>query len=241
MALCKAAFAATNVVAEAECAFSRLDAFKEVLRLAAGISTGAVWELSIRQLITSFVTFAQGKLLIDQAGARFVGASMTCFVARDIITFARDQEANLAPKEVLEAFGLGTGECAQSHWRLAVRQQGTFLVAKRAQKFLIMRTNVAIEEVLRSCQRVRGENLDILAASQVIDRPDLMWQQAVGGLVWCSCGCFLLHSLPSVRIDSGLLLRSQEIAALQSPAAAGEKNHQRQGEGAKDDAPPRPG
>ena len=78
---------------------------------------GAVWELSIRQLITSFVTwdpvestdrhgrhgaeyrsliwcsdqatFAQGKLLVDQAGARFVRASMTCFVARDIITLAQ--------------------------------------------------------------------------------------------------------------------------------------------------------
>jgi len=34
-------------------------------------------------------TFAQGKLLVDQAGARFVRASMTCFVARDIITLAQ--------------------------------------------------------------------------------------------------------------------------------------------------------
>lgn len=180
MALCKAAIATTNVVVETECAFSRLDAFKEVLRLAASIGTGAVWELSIRQLITSFVTFAQGKLLVDQAGARFVRASMTCFVARDIITFARDQKTNLAPEEVLEALGLGTGECAQSHWRLAVCQQGAFLVAKRAQKFLIMRTDVAIEEIFRSCQRVCGENLYILAAGQVVNRSDLVRQQPVG-------------------------------------------------------------
>mmetsp|Transcript_51644 Transcript_51644/g.63196 ORF Transcript_51644/g.63196 Transcript_51644/m.63196 type:complete len:220 (-) Transcript_51644:215-874(-) len=219
MAFGQATLTATNVEVETELALAGLDAFQQVLCLAARISTCSVWILSICQLITSLVTFAQGELLIDQTRARLVWASSTCFITRNIVAFARDEEANLTLEEVHEAFRLGTGEGTQTHGCLALRQQGAFLVAKWAQEFLIMRTNVSIKEILGSCQWIRGEDLHILATDQVIDGANLMWQQPTGGLVRCTRRRFL-HILPNIRIDSSLLLRSQECAAVQIPAAA---------------------
>mmetsp|Transcript_82833 Transcript_82833/g.115053 ORF Transcript_82833/g.115053 Transcript_82833/m.115053 type:complete len:250 (-) Transcript_82833:316-1065(-) len=187
MAFRKAALSTTNIEFEAESAFRWLDAFQEVLRLAAGISTCAIWVLTICQLITSSIALAQGKLLVHQASARFVRASMPRFITRNVVTFTRHEEANLAPKEVLKALGFRARECAQTHWSLTIRQQGAFLVAKCAQKFLIVCTNIAIQEVFRSCQWICGVDLYVLAASQVVHRPNLVWQQAIGGLVRRRC------------------------------------------------------
>lgn len=48
--------------------------------------TCAIWVLTICQLITSSIALAQGKLLVHQASARFVGASMPRFITRNVVT-----------------------------------------------------------------------------------------------------------------------------------------------------------
>ena len=48
--------------------------------------TCAIWVLTICQLITSSIALAQGKLLVHQASARFVRASMPRFITRNVVT-----------------------------------------------------------------------------------------------------------------------------------------------------------